>query len=175
MVIAQTKRLYLRHFHVLDEKAMLGIFADPEVMQFSDYGVQDEIWVQNWIHECLVEYQRWGFGHYAVVEHQSKAVIGYCGLALDTEINGYPEVTLGYRLIRSAWGQGYATEAVQLTLEFAFNVLNLQRLIATIDPSNHASVRVAEKIGMRFEKEFMPSGYSHPDYVYSLFSKGDPQ
>ena len=70
-------------------------------------------------------------------------------------------------MARSAWGKGYATEAVCTVRDFAFATLGIKRLIAMIDPSNVASIRVAEKIGMKYEKEVMFEGYSHPDHVYS--------
>ena len=164
--IAVTERLALRHFHILDAKPMYRVFGDPEVMHFGD-GVQTTEWVDTWIRTCLERYfQTWGFGPYAVVERQSQAVIGYCGLFFFPDINGQPEVEIGYRLARSAWGRGYATEAAQAVRDFAFGCLGLQRLIAIIDPSNTASIRVAEKIGMRFETELMLEGYTHPDHVY---------
>jgi RimJ/RimL family protein N-acetyltransferase len=164
--IAITERLTLRHFHILDAEPMYKVFGDPEVMRFGD-GVQTKEWVDTWIRTCLERYyQTWGFGPYAVVERQSQAVIGYCGLFFFPDINGQPEVEIGYRLARSAWGQGYATEAARAVRDFAFDCLGMQRLIAIIDPSNTASIRVAEKIGMRHETEVMFEGYTHPDHVY---------
>lgn len=164
--IAVTKRLTLRHFHILDAGPMYQVFGDPEVMRFGD-GVQAKEWVNTWLRTCLERYyQTWGFGPYAVVERQAQGVIGYCGLFFFPDINGQQEVEIGYRLARAAWGQGYATEAAGAVRDFAFNVLGLKRLIAMIDPSNTASIRVAEKIGMHYEKDVMFEGYTHPDHVY---------
>ena len=147
---------------------MYRVFGDPEVMRFGD-GIQTREWVDAWLHTCFEHYYKtWGFGRYAVVENQSQAVIGYCGLFFFPDINGEPEVEIGYRLARSAWGQGLATEAAAAVRDFAFNTLSMKRLIALIDPSNTASVRVAEKIGMRHEAEVMLEGYTHPDHVYII-------
>ncbi len=77
-------------------------------------------------------------------------------------------MTLGYRLARATWGQGYASEAVTATLNYGFNVLGLRRIVATIDPNNVASVRVAQKAGMVYEQNVMYEGYTHPDHVYVL-------
>jgi RimJ/RimL family protein N-acetyltransferase len=52
--------------------------------------------------------------------------------------------------------------------DYAFGTLNLKRLIALIDPGNAASIRVAEKIGLRYEKDVLLEGYSHPDRVYAM-------
>ena len=166
MFTLTTERLFLRHFHTLDGEAMLRVFGDAEVMRFGD-GVQTKEWVEAWLRTCLERYYRtWGFGPYAVVEQHSRDVIGYCGLFYFPEVGGQPEVEIGYRLARAAWGQGYATEAARVVCDFAFRTLGLPRLIAMVDPSNVASIRVAEKLGMQYEKEVMFEGYTHPDHVY---------
>ena len=149
---------------------MQRIFGDAEVMRFSD-GIQTREWVQNWLRTCLERYyQTWGFGPYAVVEQRSRNVIGYCGLFYFPNLDGQPEIEIGYRLARSAWGQGYATEAALSIRDFAFTTLGIKRLIAMIDPSNIASIRVAEKIGMKYEKEVLLAGYTHPDHIYVVTS-----
>lgn len=166
--VLSTERLILRYFHVLDAEAMLRVFGDPEVMRYGD-GVQTKEWVQAWLHTCLQRYYReWGFGPYAVIEKQRGDVIGYCGLFYFLDIDGRAEVEIGYRLARSGWGQGYATEAARGVRDLAFQTLGMRRLIALIDPSNLASIRVAEKIGMAYEKEIMLDGYTHPDHIYAI-------
>lgn len=151
---------------------MYHIFGDLEVMRFGD-GAQTKEWVQAWLRTCLEHYyQTWGFGPYAVVEQSSQGVIGYCGLFFFPDVGGQAEVEIGYRLARSAWGNGYATEAARAVRDFAFTTLSLRRLIAMIDPSNLASIHVAEKIGMQYEKEVMFKGYTHPDHVYVVTRGG---
>ena len=146
---------------------MYHVFGDPEVMRFGD-GVQTKDWTENWLLTCLERYKVWGFGPYAVIETRSREVIGYCGLFYFPDVGGQPEVEIGYRLARSAWGRGYATEAASAVRDYAFTILGLKRLIAIIDPSNLASIHVAEKIGMHYEKEVMLEGYDHPDHVYVI-------
>lgn len=145
----------------------MNIFGDPEVMRFGD-GVQTQQWVEGWLQTCLESYAVHGFGPYAVVEQSSGNMIGYCGLYYFSNVNGRPEVEIGYRLQRSAWGQGYAVEAARAARDFAFDTLDIERLIAIIDPGNLASIRVAEKIGMHYESEVMFEGYTHPDHVYVI-------
>ncbi len=170
MFILTTERLFLRYFQITDVEAMYGVFGDEEVMRFSD-GVQTKEWIQNWLQKQIENYQDGGFGPYAVVEKHKQEVIGYCGLSFLPDVNGQPEVEIGYRLRRSAWGQGYATEAVIAVLDYAFNALGLKRIIAMIDPTNVASIRVAEKVGMRYEQDVMFEGYDHPDRVYVIASE----
>jgi ribosomal-protein-alanine N-acetyltransferase len=168
MIVLETERLILRHFHLFDGDAMQAIFGDAEVMYFGP-GVQTTEWIQAWLKTCLENYyQKWGFGPWAVVEKSAHMTIGYCGLFYYPDVAGRPEIEIGYRLARSAWGRGYATEAVLAVRDYAFNVLCLPRLIAMIDPQNVASLRVAEKTGMRYETDVMFEGYTHPDGVYAI-------
>jgi [ribosomal protein S5]-alanine N-acetyltransferase len=166
--LAITKRLLLRPFHIRDAEPLVRVFGDPEVMRFGD-GVQSKEWIQAWLRTCLEHYYpAWGFGPYAVVERNNPEVIGYCGLFFFPDLGGQAEVEIGYRLARSAWGKGYATEAARAVRDYAFNTLALERLIAIIEPSNLASIRVAEKIGMHYEKDILLEDYTHPDRVYVI-------
>lgn len=167
MIIVETKRLILRHFHVFDGEAMDRVFGDAEVMRFGP-GVQTQPRVREWLRGCLENYQNMGFGAWAVVEKSKRDVIGYCGLFYFPDIAGQPEIEIGYRLARPFWGHGYATEAVMAVRDYGFNILCLPRLIAMIDPQNVASIRVAGKAGMCYEREVMLEGYTHHDHVYSI-------
>lgn len=168
MIIVQTERLFLRHFHILDHEPMFRIFGDSEVMRFGE-GVQTKEWVKRWLMTCFEHYyQHWGFGPYAVIEQSSREVIGYCGLFFFADVNGQPEIEVGYRLVQTKWGYGYATEATQAVRDFAFQTLGVKRLIAMIDPENEASIRVAQKLGMQYEREVIFEGYTHPDHVYVI-------
>jgi [ribosomal protein S5]-alanine N-acetyltransferase len=97
-------------------------------------------------------------GWWAVVETASSRVVGECGL-IEKDVDGHQEIELVYIFASQSWGRGYATEAASALRDYALHQLGLQRIIALIDPNNHASVRVAEKIGMTFESETRrPSG-----------------
>jgi [ribosomal protein S5]-alanine N-acetyltransferase len=153
MVIAEAQHVIVRCFHVADLDAMADVFRDPEVMRFGP-GPQSREWVQGWLRGCLEDYYRkWGFGLWAVVHKPDRRVIGFCGLTRFEDIDGQPEIEIGYRLARAFWGRGLATEAAGAVRDYAFCVLVLPRLVSIIDPQNAASVRVAEKNGMRYEKD----------------------
>lgn len=97
----------------------------------------------------------WGFGPWAVVHKSDRRVTGFCGLTRFDDIDGQPEIEIGYRLARAFWGRGLATEAVKAARDYAFEILALSRLVAIIDPQNTASAHVAEKAGLRYEKDVL--------------------
>ena len=101
MTLLETDRLLLRRFDENDAFALLGVFGDPEVMRFGD-GAQTGEWIRSWIEWVLQGYEKKGCGPLAVVEKKNEDVIGYCGLFDFPDINGRPEIELGYRLLRSA-------------------------------------------------------------------------
>jgi RimJ/RimL family protein N-acetyltransferase len=166
MIIAETERLILREFTLDDLDDMAALFADPEVMRFS-LGTKSREQTERWIKGCQEDYspERWGFGLWAVVLKEGGDLIGFCGLSRFDDIDGRPEVEVGYRLARRFWGQGFATEAALATRDCAFQTLGLTRLISIIEPANSASVRVAEKIGMTCEKQLIKWDRSVEIYV----------
>lgn len=143
------------------------IFGDVEVMRFGD-GVQTSHWVHEWLRGCREQYGTHGFGPWAVVDKRTKDILGYCGLLFFPDLGGQSEVEIGYRLVRSAWGRGYATEAALAVRNYGFDTLDLSRLVSLIDPRNTASIRVAKKIGMCYERYVMLPGYTHPDRLYVI-------
>ena len=169
-IVTETKRLILREFRRTDAGALMNIFGDEEVMRYGD-ALKDETWVKPWIQEQQARYQMWGYGNWAVVLKTSDKTIGYCGLTYAPDLDGCAEIALGYRLAREYWGFGYATEAVRASLDYGLNVLELNSIIATIDPNNLASIRVAERVGMVYEKDIMLDWYTHPDYLYRIGRK----
>jgi len=153
MLIAETNRIFLRHFHVADLDVMESVFGDTDVMRFGT-GPRPRDWVEKWLEGCLEDYfQKWGFGLWAVVHKANHAVIGFCGLTRFDDVEGQPEIEIGYRLARNYWGQGLATEAALAVRDYAHEHLGLGRLIALIDAENVRSIRVAEKIGLHHEKD----------------------
>jgi ribosomal-protein-alanine N-acetyltransferase len=91
-------------------------------------------------------------GLWATIYKETGQFIGRCGL-LPWTIDGQNEVEVAYLIRKAYWGQGLGTEVAQAILDYGFQELDLRRLICLIDKDNLASIRVAEKIGMTFEKE----------------------
>ena len=166
MIVASTKRTVLRRFSEGDADPMIAVFGDPDVMRFGD-GPQSVDWIRCWIDQFIERYDLWGFGPWVIVLRESQTPIGYCGLFRFDDINGQPEIELGYRLAKKYWARGLATEAGRAARNVAIDQLGIERLISLIDPDNRRSIRVAEKLGMVYTDDVMLPGYSHPDRVYS--------
>ncbi len=87
-----------------------------------------------------------------------KRLIGYCGIAIEL-IDGQLETELGYRLSEKYWGKGLATEAAQAALQYGLDRLKLPYIIAVVEPANYASIRVIEKLGMKYCKQTYFQGF----------------
>ncbi len=160
-----TERLILRPLQDGDEVALMPVFGDPDVMQFGDL-VSDQTEVASWVHSKVEQAANSGHAVMLVTERGTGDALGYCGLFDEEDLDGKPEVEVGYRLVKAAWGNGFATEAVKKVLEHAHQQLGLDRIVAMIDPGNTASANVATKVGMAPEKEIIMPGYDHPDILY---------
>lgn len=152
MIVVETERLILRHLREDDQEDLLRILSDPITMSFWPSPYTEE-GTREWIARNRERYADLGFGRYAVILRESGALIGDCGL-MRLEIDGTLENDLGYIISHDHWRQGYATEAAEACKTYAFGALNLHRLCANMPVEHTASRRVAEKIGMRLEKQF---------------------
>lgn len=161
----ETARLFLRRMTAEDTDELLLIFSDPRVMASFDGQLFDRAQMELWVQRNLEHQERHGYGLFSVVLKESGALIGDCGLE-HMDVRGEPEVELGYDLRSEYWGRGLATEAAAAVRTFAFDELDLPRLVSLIRPSNAASRRVAEKVGMRREIEIDRGGRIY--WVYSI-------
>ena len=150
-IVAETPRLILRYFTHDDLNKLAPILADPQVMYFSARGVQTKEQTQKFINWMLYSYQEDGFGLYAVIHKEDQQLIGFCGL-LVWFLKQQREVEIGYRFATKYWGKGLGSEAAIAVRDYAWNTLNLNRLICIIQPENNRSIRVAEKMGMKYER-----------------------
>ncbi len=167
MKILETERMILREFESSDIDVMADLLADGEVMRFS-HGLKCRNETQAWLEVCRKSYSDFGFGLWAIEKRGVAGVIGYCGLSRFPDICGQEEIEVGYRLSRSEWGFGFATEAALAVRDHGFKAAGVDRLVALVDPGNVASIQVSKKIGMKFEREVFLEGYDHPDQLYCI-------
>jgi RimJ/RimL family protein N-acetyltransferase len=159
-------RISLRPFEVSDLDEMQAVMGNPDVMRFSLSGPKSKTETEDFIKRCRAQYDEFGYGLLAVVYQGENRVIGYCGL-FRQEIDGVVELEIGYRLHPGYWGRGIATEAAGMIRDWAFANLDREKLISIIEPDNAASIAVAKKIGMDFDRAFLFKG-QRLTHIYSL-------
>lgn len=98
------------------------------------------------------EYQKHGFGRWAIVDKQRLECLGWCGLKRDFQTH---EVDLGFRIFEEFWNQGIATETAKACVYCAFSVLNLNEIIGRAMKDNLASIKVLENCGMTYCKDIL--------------------
>jgi RimJ/RimL family protein N-acetyltransferase len=163
--IVETQNLMLRHLEPDDLDRLYALYQDPEVRRHFPEGTlslaetKEEL---DWFLDGHPEYPQLGL--WATIHKPSRQFIGRCGL-LPWSIDGRFEVEVAYLLDKAYWGQGLGTEAAQAVLDYGFEQLQLTRLICLIEKDNLASIKVARKIGMTFEKE--GSDENGPFLLYS--------
>ncbi len=154
-IFLETERMYFRQFRVEDARLLFELDSDPEVMRFISRGqptplarIQNEI-----IPRCLDQYrQSPPRGFWAALLREGDEFIGWFHLRPDRISPG--EMELGYRLKRSVWGRGLATEGARALLKRASGEWGYAKICARTLTSHLASRRVMEKAGLVFEAEF---------------------
>ena len=152
MLPKETVRLRFRQMTPTDLDSMSALLGDPVVMTYYPAPKSREQAAQ-WISWNQANYAEHGYGLWIVETHDGE-FLGDCGLTWQ-DVNGCPELEVGYHMRTEAQGRGYATEAASACKDFTREVLRLPRLVAIIHPDNDPSRRVAEKLGMvRIEDDY---------------------
>lgn len=151
MNILETDRLTLRQLSIDDAEFILELLNEPAFIQnIGDRKVRTTDDARTYITERFIaSYEKNGFGMWAVNLKETGEPIGMCGLIKRDALD---DVDIGYALLSRFWSKGYATEACLATKEYGQKVIGLKRLVAIVDPANPGSIRVLEKIGLRYEK-----------------------
>lgn len=167
MTRLETERLRLRDLDPERDAAfMLAVLNEPAfIANVADRGVRTEAEAADYIREKLMpSYEQFGFGFFAVELKESGVPIGICGLIKRPVLD---DVDIGYSLLEEYWGQGYAHEAAVAVLDYGRNVLRLPRIVAFTAPHNRSSIRLLEKLGLRFERMFNLPGYDTESMFFS--------
>ena len=150
----ETERLMIRDWAATDLEPFHSLCADPSVMEFVGDGTP---WPRERSEQFVARAREMsralGYCQWPVIDKPRSALIGFCGFVPASD-----GVEIGWRLAKESWGQGLATEAARAVLRFGFETLGFQRIIATVQSANRASIRVVEKLGMQAESSFHRSG-----------------
>ncbi len=172
--IFKSDRLGFREWSMDDLIDFSALNADEEVMEhFPNVLTAEE--TRDFIDRLQKHYKKYGHCYYATEVLETREFIGFIGLAHQVyETEFLPATDIGWRLKRSAWGKGYATEGAKRCLEYAFNDLKLNKVVSTCTQHNARSEHVMKKIGMEKKGTFLhPKLTDYPDYQNCIWYQID--
>lgn len=151
MQTLETERLLLRPLTNDDAEFILELLNDPSFIQnIGDRKVRSIDGAKAYItNGAVASYAKNGFGLYLVTLKETGESMGICGLIKRETLD---DVDIGYAFLPRFWSKGYAVESALVMKQFAREKVGLKRMVAITDPQNAGSIRVLEKIGMKFEK-----------------------
>lgn len=163
--IFKSERLGFRNWIEDDLEEFSKLNADVQVMEHFPATLSKEE-VREFIVKLKKHFADNGFTYYATEVLDTKEFIGMIGLAYqEYKTNFTPAIDIGWRLNRHSWGKGYATEGAKRCLDYAFQELDIQNVIAVCTIENTKSEHVMKKIGMsKIGKFNHPEMKDHPEY-----------
>jgi [ribosomal protein S5]-alanine N-acetyltransferase len=167
-VIFETPRLFLRRFTEADAPLIYKLNSDPEIVKYVHEPVlENEAQAKKVLTDFILPQYKLNLGRWAIHTKAGYEFIGWCGLKYIKETGIYD---LGYRLLKTAWGKGYATEAAQYALIYGLRDLKIKLITGMAHVENIASINVLEKVGMKFDRNEIING--QPVKVYTLSLPG---
>lgn len=150
MIVLETERLVLRRLTLNDAPFIVELLNEPSFLRFiGDRGVRDLQTARQYLLKGpIASYEKHGFGLNLVFLRDSGDPIGICGLLKRDTL---PDADVGFAFLPDHWGKGYATESAAAILAHGRRAFGLKRVVAITSPDNTASIRVLEKVGMKFE------------------------
>ena len=151
MTVLETARLRLRQLTTEDAPFMRALLNEPSfIRNIGDRGVRTVEDARAYLERGpIASYEQHGFGLYLVELKETGAPIGICGLVKRDEL---PDVDIGFAFLPAFWSKGYAFESASAVKRYAADTIGLRRLIAIVNPANAGSIRLLEKIGLRFDR-----------------------
>jgi len=144
--ILTSARLTLRPLEAADAPTLHRIYRTEGVLRYFPNPSPPPLEkVERFIAGQQAHWEKFGYGNWGILPADSDEIIGWAGLQFLPELN---ETEVGFLLDKPFWGKGYATEAARAALQFGFEELNLDHIIALAHPQNAASLRVIQKCGM---------------------------
>lgn len=150
--IIETDRIILRRFVMEDAEAILAFNSNPEVIRYTgDRLLQTLEEAKTCVTNVwLNDYEKYGYGRFAVWYKPDQKVIGFAGLKYLPEIG---ETDIGYRILPEYWNKGITSEMAPPLLKYGFEELGLKRIIGITMLPNIASAKVLQKCGLKFYQQ----------------------
>jgi RimJ/RimL family protein N-acetyltransferase len=149
--VLETERLALRKLTIDDAAFILDLLNEPSFLHFiGDKGVRTVEQARDYIRNgAIASYEQHGFGLFLAFIKDGGVPIGMCGLLKRENLD---DVDIGFAFKPQFWLKGYAFEAAAAVMGYGRNTLGLKRIVAITNPDNTGSIRVLEKVGLKFER-----------------------
>ena len=150
-IILETERLIIREHVLSDAPFFFTLNSNYNVVKYtgdSSFKMIEE--AEKIVQYVINQYKENGYGRWLVTEKETGNPIGWCGLKFHTDTK---ETDIGYRLLESAWGKGYATESAKACMDYGFKLFNLNRIVGDAMKENTVSINVFKKLGMTYLKD----------------------
>jgi RimJ/RimL family protein N-acetyltransferase len=163
MIVLETERLLLREFLPQDADNFFLLNNDPDVLKYTGDKPFKSIEEAAELVSNYDQYKKYNRGRLTVSLKSTNEFLGWCGLKYHKE----DDLTdIGYRFKKSAWNKGYATESGLASLRYGFEVLKLNEIVGHAMRENLASIRVFQKLNMKYVKDIVCEG--HPSVLYKI-------
>jgi len=171
VIVLETDRLVLRRLTLNDAPLLVELLNDPAFLtHIGDKGVRNEQDARNYLLKGpIASYERFGFGLFLAFLKHSGDSIGICGLLKRESL---ADVDVGFAWLPAFRGMGLGCEAAQAVIDHGRDRLGLKRIVAITSPENEPSIRLLEKIGLRFERQLLLDGDSREVRLYGIDFQG---
>lgn len=164
-MVLETERLILREYVKEDFDALFEIVSDQETMQHYPAPFNEEK-TKNWIAWNMENYEKYGFGLWAVVLKETGAFIGDCGVTIQN-IDGEMLPEIGYHIHKKYWRKGFAKEAARAVRDWVFQNTQYNTIYSYMKYTNIGSYSTAMANGMKKVKEY-PDTKNTISYAYAI-------
>lgn len=167
MNIIETERLFLRELNTGDAEFILELINEPGwIKNIGDRGIREIEGAIEYIQKGpAASYEKNGFGLWLVGLKETNEPIGMCGLIKRETL---ADIDIGFAFLERFWGKGFAIEAASAVMDFARSNLGLKRIVAITVSENLGSIKVLEKLGMRFERMMLMPGETEELKLFAI-------
>jgi RimJ/RimL family protein N-acetyltransferase len=159
----ETERLSLRQWSLADLEAIIAMDRDPEVWKYLEEPGPIDEQREETRERILTEFGN-GLGVWSIFWHNDPNFLGYAFIIPFNDKG--PQVELGFRLARPAWGQGVASEAAGRLIRHGFETLGLNEIVAVTDPDNAPSEKTLKRLG--FKREGWKRAWGYDNHFFRL-------
>jgi RimJ/RimL family protein N-acetyltransferase len=151
MTLLETERLALREITTDDAEFLLQLLNEPSFLKnIGDKNVRTIADAATYaLNGPIASYKQHGFGLYLVTLKETDVPIGICGLVKRELL---PDADIGYAFLPAYWRKGYAFESTSAVKQYGLSQLGQQRILAIVNAENASSIKVLEKLGLRFDR-----------------------